>query len=406
MKTEIFDFPNLNNIYYDSQGNLLKNFGKVVDCYTCFRPVCSGENPCIKKYNSKGKNIICNYGHGGGGWTLNWGSVMKSLDLINIESLKNENVAIIGSGILGLSTASYLINQGVCPKRICIYTKSLDITTTASFGSGAIFSSMVTSGESRPDFNEIILDTFKFWSTIKKAEEGGKGRHIFPWEKIAKHFYLLDLIVGADKSQHMIETSTGTEVVIEAGLLPETEIINMKFKNSWKEYKVKKAKTYYFQIYYLLKEMIEILSNLGVNLIEKEVKEAESLSENTIFNCTGYLGSSVSQCIQEKSLPLTGHMIHLKTSEEDNKKNLDYIIITPYKETPTSDTEYLIYMPKKGPGFDFVLGGTKIKNYYGGNKKYDMENYKRILYNMKKIYGLDVNEDENLKDSRIPTPKF
>lgn len=61
------------------------------------------------------KVIVHNYGHGGGGVSVGYGYSNKAVDLFERETMvypTNRNVAVIGSGYIGLFTAYVLANRG------------------------------------------------------------------------------------------------------------------------------------------------------------------------------------------------------------------------------------------------------------------------------------------------------
>ncbi len=75
---------------FDSNKNLIRNSGSINDCYLCVRPGNKSNVPKINfkiLKNSKTNNettVVNNYGHGGIGWSLMWGSVLKALEFSNI----------------------------------------------------------------------------------------------------------------------------------------------------------------------------------------------------------------------------------------------------------------------------------------------------------------------------------
>lgn len=76
------------------------------------------------------KLVIHNYGHGGGGMTLSWGSAEIAVQLL--DPLPT-HAAVLGCGVMGLSTARLLQQRGVA---VTIYTKDLPPETTSNW-SGA-----------------------------------------------------------------------------------------------------------------------------------------------------------------------------------------------------------------------------------------------------------------------------
>ena len=77
------------------------------------------------------KALVHNYGHGGGGITLSWGSSKLATEL----GLQGHNgpVAVIGAGVMGLSTAR-LVQEAGFP--VTIYTAALPPNTTSNVAGG------------------------------------------------------------------------------------------------------------------------------------------------------------------------------------------------------------------------------------------------------------------------------
>lgn len=82
-------------IYLDENDNIVRNKGVIYDCYLCVRPGNKINVPKVNrkliKHNRQSKEItiVNNYGHGGIGWSLVWGSVLKSIEFSQILKVKN-----------------------------------------------------------------------------------------------------------------------------------------------------------------------------------------------------------------------------------------------------------------------------------------------------------------------------
>ncbi len=79
------------------------------------------------------KRLVHNYGHGGAGITLSWGSSRLAVDL-GVPGHEGP-VAVIGAGIMGLTTAR-LVQEAGFP--VTLYAKALPPETTSNIAGGQI----------------------------------------------------------------------------------------------------------------------------------------------------------------------------------------------------------------------------------------------------------------------------
>lgn len=77
------------------------------------------------------KTIVHNYGHGGSGWSLSWGSANVTRN--NVLKTGAKEVAILGCGTIGITTAKMLQESGI---NATIYTKEVPPNVTSNLATG------------------------------------------------------------------------------------------------------------------------------------------------------------------------------------------------------------------------------------------------------------------------------
>src|SRR3954469_668831 len=102
--------------------------------------------------------VVHNYGHGGAGITLSWGTSKLAVD-IGAQGFVGP-AAVIGCGVVGLSTARLLQEAGFA---VTIYAKDLPPNTTSNVAGGWWFPVTLSEPQFRtPAFNEQMLQASKF----------------------------------------------------------------------------------------------------------------------------------------------------------------------------------------------------------------------------------------------------
>jgi glycine/D-amino acid oxidase-like deaminating enzyme len=96
-------------------------------CTRPFRP----EGPRLDVERLGDQTIVHNYGHGGSGWSLSWGSSAMAID--KALGTGERDIGVLGCGALGLTSAVLLQRAGA---RVTIYAKDLPPNVRSSLATG------------------------------------------------------------------------------------------------------------------------------------------------------------------------------------------------------------------------------------------------------------------------------
>ena len=80
------------------------------------------------------KLVVHNYGHGGGGVTLSWGT--GELACREVDTTSEKSIAVLGCGAVGLAMARLLQERG---RSVTIYAKDLPPNTTSNIAGAQWF---------------------------------------------------------------------------------------------------------------------------------------------------------------------------------------------------------------------------------------------------------------------------
>ncbi len=90
---------------------------RIIEMNVCTRPF-RPQGPRIENQRIGRKNVVHNYGHGGSGWSLSWGSGQIAVAMA--KELGRNEIAVVGCGAIGLTTALVAQQAGM---KVTIYAK-------------------------------------------------------------------------------------------------------------------------------------------------------------------------------------------------------------------------------------------------------------------------------------------
>jgi glycine/D-amino acid oxidase-like deaminating enzyme len=123
----------------------------------CTRPF-RAQGPRLDVEQVGSKTIVHNYGHGGSGWSLSWGS--SSIAVQKAMATGVRDIAVVGCGALGLTSALLLQRAGA---EVTIYAKELPPNVRSSLATG------IWSPDSRICLEEHATPSFKrMWESMAR----------------------------------------------------------------------------------------------------------------------------------------------------------------------------------------------------------------------------------------------
>ncbi len=116
----------------------------------CTRPF-RADGPRLDVEQVGQKTVVHNYGHGGSGWSLSWGS--STIAVRKALATGAPRIAVIGCGALGLTSATLLLRAGVA---VTIYAKDRppDVRSSLATGMFTPDSRICLDGHDTPDFRK------------------------------------------------------------------------------------------------------------------------------------------------------------------------------------------------------------------------------------------------------------
>jgi len=269
----------------------------------CLRPF-RATGPRIELEKVADKSIIHNYGHGGSGWSLSWGSSTIAVDkaLAAFASTANAGapspeIAVIGCGALGITSATLLQRAGA---RVTIYAKERPPFVRSSRATGS------WTPDSRVAFASAAPATFPAqWEQMARTSwsmyQSFLGMPGTPIEYIDTYGLSdLDATEALRRREHLTPTPTGNPAQ------PELDFIRLQSRipdllpnpidlppgtHPFPTRHARRATTLMFNVADYSRQLVTDFLIAGGKIETAEFhnpSEVSTIKQQVIINCTGY----------------------------------------------------------------------------------------------------------------------
>ncbi|WP_114953252.1 FAD-dependent oxidoreductase [Sphingosinicella terrae] len=210
------------------------------------------------------KALVHNYGHGGAGITLSWGSARLAVDL-GLAGHRGP-VAVIGAGVIGLSTARLAQEAGFA---VTLYAKALPPETTSN----------VAGGQFHP------FGHFREEEVTPEWREQFRAATDYSWRRF-------QIMVGPDYGIEWLPTYVEASGP-ETPLLPTFPPVNRMLRPDEHPFPlpaIRRYDTLYVETGRYLRQLMRDFQVAGGRIVVRDFAtpgELAALPEPLVFNCTG-----------------------------------------------------------------------------------------------------------------------
>jgi FAD dependent oxidoreductase len=250
----------------------------------CTRPF-RAQGPRLDTEQIGAKFVVHNYGHGGSGWSLSWGS--SGVAVRKAMASGERDIAVIGCGALGLTSALLLQRAGA---RVTIYAKDLPPNVRSSLASG------LWTPDSRICLEENATPAFKqLWEQMTRSSfqtyQNFLGLSGTPVEFIDQYFVSDE---AAAQRRRGVTDGRPRFADLQRELVPDLMTQGTDFAPGSHSLGERYLRRNSLMMFNLASYQRLLLSDFGANGGKIEIAEFHTpddfakLREKTLINATGY----------------------------------------------------------------------------------------------------------------------
>ena len=254
---------------------------RIIEMNVCTRPF-RLQGPRIESERIGRKDVVHNYGHGGSGWSLSWGTGQVAVDMAKVHG--RTELAVIGCGAIGLTTALVAQQAGL---KVTIYAKERPPYVSSHMATGSFTpNSRIVSAQYAADFASQ-WEKMARYSFRRFQSYLGTASHPIEWRDM---YVLSDLLPGTPRPPSVSVEPEYAD--LERELLPDITPQTVSVSSHpFPAISVQKRSALIFNIAeYTRVLMAEFFANGGVieTFVMQDRRDFAAISERTIINCTGY----------------------------------------------------------------------------------------------------------------------
>jgi hypothetical protein len=276
---------------------------RIFDITVCLRPF-RAAGPRLDTERIRDTLVVHNYGHGGSGWSLSWGSSEIAVGKALAES--PDRVAVVGCGVLGLTSALLAQAAG---KPVTIYAREMIQQTPSVRASGSFTpdSRIALTDAVSPEFPALWEEMARTSLKTFRSHQGLPGDPV-RW---------IDRYSVSDLSAQVARPSAEGELQFAAyrsrlqDLFPHGE--NLRPADTpFRAASVRRRSVLRFNIASYSQMLMTQFRLAGGRFEHREFHDPEEmagLSEKVVINCTGYGARALWR--DETVVPVRGQIAYL-----------------------------------------------------------------------------------------------